>query len=66
LKCRDQLTRDNLIRQATSLHSERLPMMLPGVPISTMPADYTPFKALRIAIFDGASWTPSGDPLSAD
>ena len=40
-KCGDQLTRENLIRQATSLHGERIPMMLPGVSISTNPDDYT-------------------------
>lgn len=65
-KCGDQLTRENLIRQATSLHGERIPMMLPGITISTQPDDYTPFKTLRIATFDGASWTLSGDPMSAD
>ena len=48
-KCGDQLTRENLIRQATSLHGERLPMMLPGVSISTKPDDYAAFKTLRIA-----------------
>jgi ABC-type branched-subunit amino acid transport system substrate-binding protein len=64
-KCGDQLTRENLVRQATSLHGERLPMMLPGISISTEPDDYTPFKTLRIAVFDGTSWTLSGDPLSA-
>jgi branched-chain amino acid transport system substrate-binding protein len=65
-KCGGQLSRDNLIRQATSLDGVRLPMMLPGVAISTKPDDYTPFKALRIAIFDGASWTLTGDPISAE
>jgi branched-chain amino acid transport system substrate-binding protein len=65
-KCGDQLTRENLIHQATSLQGERLPMMLPGVHISTTPNDYTPFKALRIAIFDGTSWTLSDAPVSAE
>jgi ABC-type branched-subunit amino acid transport system substrate-binding protein len=65
-KCGDQLTRENLVHQATSLHGERLPMMLPGISISTKPGDYTPFKTLRIATFDGTSWTLSGDPLTAD
>ena len=65
-KCGDQLTRENLIHQATSLHGERLPLMLPGVSINTKPDDYAPFKTLRIAVFDGTSWTLSGDPLSAD
>jgi ABC-type branched-subunit amino acid transport system substrate-binding protein len=65
-KCGDELTRDNLIRQATSFHGERLPMMLPGISISTKPDDYAPFRTLRIAIFDGTSWTLTGDPISAD
>lgn len=65
-KCGDRLTRENLIHQATSLHGERLPMMLPGISISTKPDDYGAFKTLRIAVFDGASWTLSGDPLSAE
>ena len=65
-KCGDRLTHENLIRQATSLHGERITMMLPGISISTSPDDYTPFKALRIATFDGNSWTLMGDPVSAD
>ncbi|QOG18787.1 ABC transporter substrate-binding protein [Bradyrhizobium arachidis] len=65
-KCGDQLTRENLIRQATSLHGERMPLMLPGITISTSPGDYTPFRVLRIATFDGTSWTLSADPVSAD
>ena len=64
-KCGDQLTRENLIRQATLLHGERMPMMLPGISISTKADDYTPFRTLRIATFDGTSWTLSGDPISA-
>jgi len=65
-KCGDQLTRENLVHQATSLHGERMPLMLPGISISTKPDDYTPFKTLQIAVFDGRSWTLSGDPLSAE
>jgi branched-chain amino acid transport system substrate-binding protein len=65
-KCGDDLTRANLIRQATSLNGERLPMMLPGVSIGTKPDDYTPFRSLRIARFDGESWSLIGEPLSAD
>src|SRR5882724_4727948 len=65
-KCGDNLTRENLIKEATSLNGERLPMMLPGISVSTTSGDYTPFKALRIAIFDGTSWTLSGDPIVAE
>jgi branched-chain amino acid transport system substrate-binding protein len=65
-KCGDHLTRENLIKQATALNGERLPMMLPGISISTRAGDYTPFRTLRIATFDGASWSLTGEPLSAD
>jgi branched-chain amino acid transport system substrate-binding protein len=65
-KCGNQLTRENLIRQATSLRGERLPMMLPGISITTTPDDYAAFKTLRIATFTGKSWTLTGDPLSAE
>jgi branched-chain amino acid transport system substrate-binding protein len=65
-KCGDQLTRENLIHQATSLDGERMPLMLPGIAISTRPDNYTPFRTLRIATFDGTSWTLSGDPISAE
>jgi branched-chain amino acid transport system substrate-binding protein len=65
-RCGDELTRENLIRQATSLHGTRMPLMLPGVSISKAPGDYTPFKVLRIAKFDGTSWALSGDPISAE
>ncbi|MET4119870.1 branched-chain amino acid transport system substrate-binding protein [Bradyrhizobium sp. JR1.5] len=64
--CGDELTRANLIRKATSLHGERMPMMLPGITISTTPEDYTAFKTLRIAVFDGTSWSLSGEPMTAD
>ena len=65
-KCGDELTRENLIRQATSLHGVRLPMMLPGISISTKPDDYGAFKTLRMAIFDGERWSLVGDPMSAE
>ncbi len=65
-RCGDDLTRENLIKQATSLNGERLPMMLPGISIGIRPGDYTPFRTLRIATFDGESWSLTGEPLSAD
>ncbi|MGJ5043112.1 ABC transporter substrate-binding protein [Bradyrhizobium sp. HKCCYLRH1062] len=64
--CGDDLTRESLLRQATSLHGQRMPMMLPGITISTTTEDYAPFKTLRIAVFDGTSWTLSGELITAD
>jgi branched-chain amino acid transport system substrate-binding protein len=65
-RCGDELTRDNLLKQATSLKGTRLPMFLPGIVLNTSPTDYAAFKSLRIAQFDGTRWVLIGDALSAD
>jgi branched-chain amino acid transport system substrate-binding protein len=65
-RCGDELTRDNLLKQATSLKGTRLPMFLPGIVLNTSPTDYAAFKSLRIAQFDGAKWVLIGDAVSAD
>ncbi|WP_247383617.1 MULTISPECIES: hypothetical protein [unclassified Bradyrhizobium] len=50
---------ETLIRQATSLHGERMPLMLPGVSISTELGDYTAFKVLRITVPKASRICPS-------
>ncbi len=64
--CGDVLTRENLLKQATSLNGVRLPMFLPGITLNTSPDDYAPFRTLRMARFDGTKWVLLGDPVSAD
>ncbi len=64
--CGDNLTRENLVKVATSMAGQHLPLMLPGVALSYTPGDYTPYKTLRMAEFDGASWNIFGEPVSAD
>jgi branched-chain amino acid transport system substrate-binding protein len=55
-QCGDDLTRENLLKQATSMKGQRFKMMLPGVQLNTSPEDYTPYRSLRMAKFDGNSW----------
>ncbi|MBN8992158.1 MAG: ABC transporter substrate-binding protein [Rhizobiales bacterium] len=55
-KCGDDLTRESLLKQATSMKGARFKMMLPGVQLNTTPQDYTPYQSLRMAKFEGASW----------
>ena len=55
-KCGDDLTRENLLKQATSLKGSRFKMMLPGIQLNTTPQDYAPYESLRMAKFEGASW----------
>jgi ABC-type branched-subunit amino acid transport system substrate-binding protein len=55
-QCGDDLTRENLLKQATSMRGQRFRMMLPGIALSTTPDDYTPYESLRLAKFEGRSW----------
>src|SRR5262245_29643474 len=55
-RCGDDLTRANVMRQATSLQDVKLPMLLPGISISTSPSDYRPVKQTQLRRFDGQRW----------
>jgi branched-chain amino acid transport system substrate-binding protein len=61
--CKDDLSRDNIMRQAASLHEVPLPLLLPGIMVSTSSEDYLPFQQLRLRRFDGKSWVGFGDIL---
>ncbi len=60
-QCGDDLTRENLLKQATSMKGQRFKMMLPGIALSTTPEDYTPYRSLRMAKFEGNSWKLLGE-----
>ena len=55
-ECGDDLTRENLLKQATNLKGKRFKMMLPGIALNTTPQDYAPYESLRMAKFEGSSW----------
>ena len=59
-KCGDDLTRANVMKQATSLDLES-GMLRPGIKIMTSPTDYRPIKQLYLIKFNGADWVPLGD-----
>jgi branched-chain amino acid transport system substrate-binding protein len=60
----DNLTRDNVMRQAASQHDLQLPMLLPGISISTGADDYAPIKKMQLQKFDGNSWQLFGEVSS--
>ena len=60
-RCEDQLTRENLLRQATDIKDLQLPMMLPGIKINTGPKDYLPVEQAQLMRFDGERWVRFGD-----
>ena len=63
-QCGDNLTRENVLRQATSLKNVELPMLLPGMRVNTSPTDYRPLKQMQLGRFDGKRWVRFGELLS--
>jgi hypothetical protein len=53
----NDLSRENIMHAATSLpDTTTLPMVLPGIKISTSPTDYRPMKSMRLCQFDGTMY----------
>ncbi|MGJ4909831.1 MULTISPECIES: ABC transporter substrate-binding protein [unclassified Bradyrhizobium] len=59
-QCGDELTRENVLKQATHLDHVELGMLLPGISITTSPTDYRVNKQLQMIQFDGAHWQNIG------
>jgi branched-chain amino acid transport system substrate-binding protein len=65
-QCGDDLTRENLMRQATNLRSVELEMLLPGITINTGPEDYYPIKQMQMLRFDGERWGLFGPVIGTE
>jgi branched-chain amino acid transport system substrate-binding protein len=63
-QCGDELTRENVMRQAANLRRFELPMLLPGITINTSPTDFAPIKQVRMERFDGARYQFFGPVLT--
>ena len=62
-KCGDDLTRENVMRQAAYLYD--LAMLVPGIRINTSPTRFYPVNQQQMARFDGKSWVRFGELPSA-
>jgi ABC-type branched-subunit amino acid transport system substrate-binding protein len=65
-KCGDDLTRENLMKQAANFQKFRLKMLLPGITVSTSPTDYYPVQAVQLSRFKGDTWDLFGDVMHAE
>ena len=65
-KCGDNLTRENLMRQAANHQKLRVPLLLPGITVSTSPTDFYPIQSVQLQRFKGETWELFGDVLSAE
>jgi ABC-type branched-subunit amino acid transport system substrate-binding protein len=60
-QCGDNLTRESVMSQATSLKDLELPLLLPGIRINTSATEYHTIRQLRLQRFDGKQWVRLGD-----
>src|SRR5436190_1360886 len=65
-KCGDNLTHENLMRQAANHQKLKLPLLLPGITVSTSPTDYYPIQAVQLSRFKGETWELFGDVMHAE
>ena len=65
-QCGDNLTRENVMKQAASLKDFRTEVLLPGIKINTGPADFAPISSLQLMKFKGEKWELFGDVINAD
>ena len=65
-QCGDNLTRENVMKQAASLKDFRTEVLLPGIKINTGPADFAPISSLQLMRFKGDKWDLFGDVINAD
>jgi branched-chain amino acid transport system substrate-binding protein len=55
-QCGNDLSRENIMRQAANLHDVKLPWLLPGIAFGTSPTDYQGIKTMRYLRFNGERW----------
>jgi len=60
----DNLTRQNVMKQATGMHNLTQPMLLPGITLSTSADDFAPIKKMQLQKFDGTTWRLFGEVTS--
>ncbi|WP_315744206.1 MULTISPECIES: ABC transporter substrate-binding protein [unclassified Bradyrhizobium] len=65
-QCGDNLTRENVMKQAASLKDFAPDTLIPGITINTSATDFAPIEQLKMMQFKGGKWDFFGDIISAD
>jgi branched-chain amino acid transport system substrate-binding protein len=60
-QCGNDLSRENVMKQAANIKDLPLPMLLNGMTINTSPTNFSPIRQMQLARFDGESWRPFGE-----
>jgi len=64
--CGDNLTRANVMKQATSFKNFRVPGLLPGITVNTSATDFYPVQAVQLQRFKGETWELFGEVMHAE
>jgi ABC-type branched-subunit amino acid transport system substrate-binding protein len=64
-QCGNDLSRENIMKQAASVKDLELPLLLPGIKVNTGPNDFAPVEQEQLAKFDGEKWALFGDIIEA-
>jgi branched-chain amino acid transport system substrate-binding protein len=64
-QCGDNLTRENVMRQAASMKGFAIDTLLPGVAISTSSQDFAPIQSVQLMRFNGTLWERFGEVLTS-
>ena len=65
-QCGDELTRENVMKQAASLKNFSSDVMLPGIKVNTGPDDFFPIEQMQLMRFDGEAWRLFGDVITGE
>ena len=64
-QCGNDLSRENIMKQAASVKNLELPLLLPGIKVNTGPADFAPVEQEQLAKFNGEIWATFGEIIDA-
>ena len=63
-RCGDDLTRENIMKQANSLSGLTTPLLMPGIALSTSETDHQLYSHVWLQRFEGNAWKPFGKAIS--
>jgi branched-chain amino acid transport system substrate-binding protein len=59
-QCGNDLSRENIMKQATNIQNLEIPTLLPGIRVSTSPTNYHPIRQMQLARWTGSTWERFG------
>jgi branched-chain amino acid transport system substrate-binding protein len=59
--CGDDLSTENILKQAYAIKDLELPMLLPGIKVNTSPTDHVPVDQMQFMRFNGKTWERFGE-----